>query len=93
MSVIVALILAVFGGTGNHVVTEPEPEPEPCPATVWSSWYSVPSCDLDGSQTWILSDESTDLFLDPVAVCADMGGVHAMAGPSPVTHYCIDVDY
>jgi hypothetical protein len=67
-----------------------------CPVTTWSSWDTIPACDLDGSQTWILADEMTDLNTDAIELqdfCWSMGGVYAENGWDPMTAYCIDVDY
>ncbi len=67
---------------------------EACSSTTWSSWNQIPSCDLDGSQTWVLADEASDItFTDPAAECDHAGGVYAVSVTDPFTLYCIDVDY
>lgn len=79
------------------IADEPPPPPaiEACAPTTWSSWGEIPTCDLDGSQTWILTDEATDLthIADPRTDCQNMGGVFALEPYDPMTLYCIDIDY
>lgn len=66
-----------------------------CPTTTWSGWDEIPDCDLNGPQTWIWSDEQTDLEWvgNLRSYCHDAGGVYAYDNYDPATHYCIDIDY
>ena len=67
-----------------------------CARTIFTSWDGddIPTCDMDGSQTWILSDEVSDLDInDPTLYCNDRGGTHAVSPTDPTTHYCINLDY
>ena len=72
---------------------------ESCNRTVFTSWNEsdIPTCDLDGSQTWILADEASDLYSivdsDWQTYCQNSGGVYAINPVDPVTIYCMDVDY
>jgi hypothetical protein len=66
-----------------------------CPSTVWTGWNEVPACDMDGSQTWVLTAEASETYSEKEArkVCQRAGGVFALEPQDPATHYCIDVDY
>lgn len=71
-------------------------EREACARIVFTGWDGddIPTCDLDGSQTWVLSDEATDMDLsDPTTYCNDRGGIHAVSPTDPTTHYCFNLDY
>jgi hypothetical protein len=70
---------------------------EPCHRIVFTSWADddLPDCDMDGSQTWVLSDEDSDLDLDRdlTGYCNSIGGIHSISPTDPPTHYCLNVDY
>ena len=96
------VLLATCGVAGNPTVTVDDRPPAPvvaaCERTVFTGWDDVPSCDMDGSQTWILSEDVKwydHVYLDYLAECQDSGGVfayHDWDDPE-VTVTCINVDY
>ena len=79
-----------------EVTTTIPVEVPPCARTTFSDWHTIPDCDLDGSQTWILvSDElpNRDAALNLMTSCHDMGGVWAYDDYDVIVAYCIDIDY
>ena len=82
--------------TPPPTVPEPAPVQAPCPPTTWSDWNTIPDCDLNGSQTWILvSDElpNRDAAFALMNECHDSGGVWAYDDYDVIVAYCIDIDY
>jgi hypothetical protein len=79
-------------------ITTTDETPTTCPRTHYSAWDAIgpQPCDLDGSQTWILVDEMTDLpftFDAAESICHDSGGIFTYHLTNPATAYCIDIDY
>lgn len=77
------------------VTTEPAPV-VPCAPTTFSDWHTIPDCDLNGSQTWILVSDELPHRDDALALmneCHDMGGVWAYDDYDVIVAYCIDIDY
>ena len=69
-----------------------------CERTVFTDWESIPTCDMNGSQTWILTDDVKwydYVYLDYLEECQNLGGIFSYHDwdDAEVTVTCINVDY